>query len=752
MKTKEILNELTLEEKAGLCSGNDFWTTKAIPEKGVESMFLSDGPSGLRKQEGETDHLGLNASIKTVCYPSSCLTACSFDVEGMRELGELLGDECVAEDVDVLLGPGVNIKRSPLCGRNFEYFSEDPYLSGELAASYIKGVQSKGVGTSVKHFAVNSQEQNRTTSSSNLSERALHEIYLPAFEASVKQAKPWSVMAAYNKVNGCYASENEKLLTDILRGEWGFEGFVVSDWSAVVHKVKGIEAGLDLEMPGINGRTDAKTVEAVKNGTLDEAFLDQAAGRMIEAAGKAKQRRTAGKNPVDLDAHHQKAAELAARSMVLLKNDGILPLNKDSKLAFIGAFAENPHFQGGGSAKVNPWKVDSVLDCVKDLNVVYAPGFSAETDERDDSLFAEAVEMAKQADAAVLFLGLPDTWESEGFDRETLDFPAVQNDLVKAVCEVQGNIVVVLQNGAPVLMPWLNKVNAVLESYLAGEGVGCAQKQILFGEVNPSGKLAETFPLSLGYTPAFGNFANGDKEVNYAEDIFVGYRWYDTRELPVLFPFGHGLSYTTFTYSNLTLSADEIKDTDTVQVTVDVTNNGTIAGDEIVQFYVSDQTKAVVRPEQELKAFARVSLAPCETKSVTVSLGKRAFAWYNTLLREWYCESGVYEIRVGKSSRQIELTAKLTLNSTVEKPIIINEDTILGDILPNPEANVHVHKWMAPFFKEFGEEQGKMGEAIVSGLPLRGMQNYAGLSDEQLEEAIQILKKIFYQSVDETDH
>lgn len=742
MKIKNIVEKLSLEEKAGLCSGKDFWTTKEIPHVGIGSVMLSDGPVGLRKQKGNPDHLGLNESIKAICFPSACLTACSFDRSLMEQLGETLGDECLAEDVAVILGPSMNIKRSPLCGRNFEYISEDPYLTGELATTYIKGVQSRNIGTSVKHFAANSQEKNRTTTSSNVDERTLREIYLSAFEKAVKEASPWSVMASYNKINGVYASENEWLLNEVLRKEWGFEGFVVSDWNAVVHRVAGLTAGMDLEMPGNDGRTDKKIIEAVTTGELDEEILNQAVSRIIEAILRY-QENTGEQYIFDYERDHERATEIARKSMVLLKNNGVLPLDKKQKIAFVGEFAKHPRFQGGGSANVNAYRVEGAIDCVNDLNVVYAQGFSAQGSEKQEELFNEAVETAAKADVAVVFIGLPDTYESEGYDRTHLDIPQVQNDLVSAICKKQKKVVVVLHNGAPVLMPWLNQVSAVLESYLGGEAVGKAQVDILFGDANPAGKLAETFPMHLAHNPSYTNFAEKCKEVNYKEGIFVGYRWYDSRNIDVLFPFGFGLSYTSFTYRNMKLSRREMTDDDIVKVSVDVTNSGETAGDEIVQLYIGDNTNVIVRPEKELKGFERVHLASGETKTVTMELDRRSFAYYSELIHDWYCSGGEYIIKIGKSSRDIVLEESITFIQEKPLPIMIDEDTVLGEILGQPEARALIMDLMEPFFKEFGMSQDEMGEAILSGLPLRGMQGFAGVSDEKLEEIIQQLKVMF---------
>ncbi len=604
---KELVGKMTLEEKAGLCSGLDFWHTKPVSRLGVPSVMVSDGPSGLRKQDMAGDHLGVNDSIKAVCFPSGCLAACSFDTELMQNMGEILGDECQAEDVAVILGPAINIKRSPLCGRNFEYLSEDPFLAGKLGAAYVNGVQSKNVGTSVKHFAANNQEFRRMSCSSNIDERTLREIYLPAFEETVKEGKPDTIMASYNKINGTFAVESKWLLTDLLRKEWGFKGYVVSDWGAVNERVQGLKAGLDLEMPASGGDTDKQIVQAVKSGKLSESLLDKAVERILRIVFKFTDSRQEGN--FDKKAHQAEAARIAQESMVLLKNDSaLLPLNKKKvdDILFVGAFAKTPRYEGGGSSHINAWKVDSFLDAAKEagVSIKWLAGYDInESKAKDKVLLEEAVEAARKAKVVVIFAGLPDRYESEGYDREHMKMPQNQDLLIEEIAKVQKNVAVVLHNGSPVEMPWANKVKAILESYLAGGGVGTAQFNLLFGDANPSGKLAETFPLALEDNPSYLNFPGNGSEVNYAEGIFVGYRYYDKKNMQVLFPFGHGLSYTKFEYSNLKLSAKKITDEETLEVSLDVKNVGRHAGKEIVQVYVAPKTHfREVRAQKELKA------------------------------------------------------------------------------------------------------------------------------------------------------
>lgn len=586
----ELIRQMSLEEKASLCSGLTFWHTKGIERLGIPSLMVTDGPHGLRKQDGGADHLGISESIQSTCFPSAAGVASSWNRSLIKKMGEALGKECQAEDVAILLGPGANIKRSPLCGRNFEYFSEDPYLSSEMAASHIKGVQSQGVGTSIKHFAANNQEHRRMSTDAIVDERTLREIYLASFEGAVKQAQPWTVMSSYNKVNGEYASENSYLLNEILREEWGFEGFVVSDWGAVNERVASLASGMELEMPANGGIGDQKIVEAVKRGELSEDVLNTAVERMLNVIFKVVDNKK--ENVIyNQDAHHQLAREVARESMVLLKNeDKILPLEKKGTIAVIGEFAKKPRYQGGGSSHVNPTKLNSILEEIeassgKQTNILFAQGYNLENDEVDDNLINEAKEAASGADAVILFVGLPDRYESEGYDREHLRMPKNHNYLIDAIAEVNQNVVVVLSNGAPIEMPWIDRVKGLLEGYLGGQALGGAVADLLFGDANPSGKLAETFPKKLSHSPAFLNFPGEGDNVEYKEGIFVGYRYYEKKELEPLFPFGFGLSYSTFEYSNLTVSQKAIKDSDTLTVTVNVKNTSNVAGQEIVQLY-----------------------------------------------------------------------------------------------------------------------------------------------------------------------
>ena len=751
---KGIIREMTLEEKAGMCSGKDFWHLKGVERLGIPEVMVSDGPHGLRKQAAEADHLGLNESIKAVCFPTACATACSFDRDLLEEMGERIGDECQAEDLSVILGPAVNIKRSPLCGRNFEYFSEDPYLASQMAAAHIKGVQSKNVGTSIKHFAANNQEHRRMSCSSEVDERTLREIYLAAFETAIKEAKPDTVMCSYNRINGEFASENHWLLTEVLRDEWGFDGYVMSDWGAVNDRVKGLKAGLELEMPASGGTTDKEIVEAVKNGELDEAVLDRAVERILNIVFKFADNRQEGK--FDKEEDHKLAAKIEAESMVLLKNEGVLPLpTQGKKIAFIGKFAEAPRFQGGGSSHINSFKITGALEAVKEVaQVTYAQGYDIKEDVIDQDMLNQAVETAKEADVAVIFAGLPDAFESEGYDRSHMRMPQCQNTLISEIAKVQENVVVVLHNGSPVEMPWADEVKGILEAYLGGQAVGQAEVDVLFGKANPCGKLAETIPYKLADNPSYLNFPGDGQTVAYKEGVFVGYRYYDTKEMPVRYPFGYGLSYTTFEYSDLQLSADRIKDTDTLKVTLKVKNTGDRAGKEIVQLYVADKTGAACRPVKELKNFVKVELQPQEEKTVEMELDKRSFAWYNTQIHDWYAASGEYEILAAASSRDIRLKKTVYVESTTELPIHVHMNTTIGELLENPRTKAVIEGMTDSLIQHMGgssgdeEEESAASEAIskemslkmMENSPLRTLRSFMGMSTEEIKELIEKLQ------------
>ena len=747
---KELVAKMTLEEKAAMCSGADFWHTEAVERLGIPAMMVSDGPHGLRKQDQAADNLGVNDSIKAVCFPAGCGTAASFNRELITKMGEALGEECQAEGVGVILGPAVNIKRSPLCGRNFEYYSEDPYVASEMAGALIAGVQSKNVGTSIKHFLANNQEHRRMSSSSEIDERTLREIYLAAFEGAVKKQKPWTVMCSYNRINGTYAAENKEMLTDVLRKEWGFDGFVVSDWGAVNDRVPDLEAGLDLEMPSSDGVNDRLIVEAVKEGRLKEEVLDQAVENILNIVFRYEENRdhTA---VFDRDKDHELARKVAEETCVLLKNeDHILPLEEKDTIAFIGKYAAKPRYQGGGSSHINSYKVTGAWDCVKEWgNVSFAEGFRDDVDQTDEALLTEAVELAKKAKAAVIFAGLPDSFESEGFDRIHMRMPDCQNELIARVAAAQPNTVVVLHNGSPVEMPWADQVKGILEAYLGGQAVGAAVVDILFGKVNPSGKLPESFPYHLEDNPSYLYYWGEGDRVEYREGVFVGYRYYDKKKMAVRFPFGYGLSYTTFAYSEPKLSAARIRDTDTVTIRVDVTNTGSRAGKEAVQLYVSAPDSKVIRPVRELRGFDKIELAPGETKMVSFTLDKRAFAYWNTDIHDWYVESGKYLLQIGGSSRDIAIEQEVYVESTGKLPRHYTMDTPFGDLMDDPEAM----KLLAPLMKidflekkEDGDTTDAAAEAISADMkaammkymPLRGSFSFAsgGVTPEQVQEVL----------------
>ena len=736
MDIQQIISELTLEEKAGLCSGGDFWHTKAVERLGIPAVMVSDGPHGLRKQDLEGDHLGINDSIRAVCFPAACATAASFDRNLMRTMGEAIGDSCQHEGLAVVLGPAMNIKRSPLCGRNFEYISEDPYLAGEMAAAYVHGVQSRNVGTSVKHFAANNQEHRRMSSSSDIDERTLREIYLTAFEKVVKAEQPWTVMCSYNALNGTMVNENKWLLTDVLRNEWGFKGLVMSDWGAVSDRVRGVEAGMDLEMPASGGHNDRKIVEAVRSGRLAESEVDRACERVLALVDRTV-RNARPETPWDKEAQHRLAEKIAEDCIVLLKNEGeILPLRKEDEIAFIGEFARKPRYQGGGSSHINSFRVTGALEAAAGLKITFAEGYSTEKDEATEAQIQEAAEAARKARAAVVFAGLPDSYESEGYDRTHLRLPACQNRLIEAVAEANPNTVVVLHNGAPVEMPWAGSVRGIVEAYLAGQAGGEAVVRILFGDANPSGHLAESFPLRLQDNPSYLWFGGEGNRTEYREGVFVGYRYYDKKEMPVLFPFGYGLSYTTFAFSDLRLSAPEIRDTDTLQVSVRIRNTGRRTGKAVAQLYVSAPESEAIRPVRELKGFEKTELAPGEEKEVSFTLDKRAFAWWNTEIGDWYAETGTYRIEIGSSSRDILLSEDVKVLSTTVLPRHYDMNTIFMDLMKDPRALSELKPFLQrerPEEKQENQTEAakdaisdEMGAAMAKYMPLRGMLSFGG--------------------------
>lgn len=662
-----VLSKMSVEEKAALCDGADFWHLKAFKKYGIdEQVMLCDGPHGLRKKDYSKSGSSLTSSVPAICFPTAVTTACSWDPDLLYEMGQALGKKCKKEQVSVILGPGVNMKRSPLCGRNFEYFSEDPVLAGELAAGLINGVQSMGVGTSLKHFCANTQETRRMTVDSVIDERALREIYLTAFETAVKKGKPWTVMNSYNKINGAHGSENYHTLTEILRNEWGYDGVVVSDWGAVNNRADGLAAGNDLEMPSSNGQGAKKIVEAVKSGKISEETLNERALNILKLIQKSLDNLDYGFEYFDAE-HQPLARKIARESIVLMKNEGILPLNKEQKIAFIGDMAKNPRYQGAGSSQINPTKIDSAFDEFKYLgfDIEYEQGYERTEKKAKNNpfLIKKAVSLAQRCDVAVVFIGLTEEYESEGYDRQNMLLPSVHNELIDEILRVNKNVVVVLAGGSPVEMPWCDNVKAILNSYLGGQAVGGAVADILSGKYNPCGKLAETYPVDLASTPCAKYFPGNEATTEHRESIFIGYRYYDTAGVPVRYPFGHGLSYTSFEYSDLTLSKKRIKDTDELTVKFKVKNTGDRAGAEIAQLYVSDRVTTIFRPKKELKAFKKVFLEKGEEKEVELVLDRRAFAFFNTITNDWCVEGGVFDILVGASVEDIRLSRSVQITA-----------------------------------------------------------------------------------------
>lgn len=758
-KITELISKMTLEEKAGLCSGEDFWHTKGIERLGIPSVMVSDGPHGLRKQEDEADHLGINDSIKAVCFPAGCATASSFDRDLLEELGEIIGNECQAENISTILGPAMNIKRSPLCGRNFEYYSEDPLVSSEMASAFVRGVQSKSVGTSPKHFMANNQEYHRMTSSSEMDERTMREIYLASFENMVKKEKPWTIMNSYNKLNGTYLCENKEMLSDILRDEWGFDGYVMTDWGAMNERVEALKAGCNLEMPASGGKTDKEIVDAVRSGELDEDVLDQRCEEFLNIVFRYIENRDETV-VFDREQDHEKARHIEEECIVLLKNeDNILPLTPEQKTAFIGKYAAAPRFQGGGSSHINSFKTESALDAldtadgIKKENIIYAQGYDDLEDKTDEELLREAVEAAKSAETAVIFAGLPDSFESEGYDRTHMRMPQCQITLIEEVAKAQPNTVVVLHNGAPVEMPWIDKVKAVVEVYLGGQAVGGATVNILYGNTNPSGHLAETFPIRVQDTPCYLTYGGEHDKSIYSEGVFVGYRYYASKEMNVLFPFGHGLSYTTFSYSNLTVEKERIRESETLRVSVDVTNTGNRFGKEVVQLYVAPKNSTVIRPVRELRAFEKTGIAPGETKTVTFLLDSRAYAYWSTEIHGWHVESGEYEVQVGKNAQDIILSRTVYVESEHMIPKVFTLNTTMGEILADPKGKAVFEQAMSGMAGSDAQEaeaqalegdgeaiSAEMMAAMMEAMPLRQMISFVpGVTKEALTALVKVL-------------
>lgn len=657
MKNEEVIKKMTLEEKATLCVGADYWHSAKATQYNISQITMSDGPHGLRVQKEKSDNLGINKSEISTCFPALSTIGNSWNKENAYKIGESLGKEARKEDVNIVLGPAINIKRSPLCGRNFEYISEDPYLTGILGSEYVKGLQSQQVGACVKHFAVNNQENRRRTINAVVDERTLREIYLKAFQMIIEKSKPWSIMSAYNKINGKYCSENEHLLKDILREEWKFEGIVISDWGAENNRVDGLKATHEIEMPGGRGNGIQEIIQAVNTGKLDEKDLNEAVDRIIETSKK-------GTNTTKLEKykpeeHHKIALEIAEDSIVLLKNEqNILPI-KNEKIALIGDMAKFPRYQGAGSSSINPFKIENAYDnfIKNNIEFEYSQGYERIESENDKNLREKAIEVAKRNKKVVIFAGLTENYESEGVDRTSLDLPTNQNKLIEEISKINNNVIVVLSNGSPVTMPWINKVKGVITGYIGGEAGGKAIVNCLIGKVNPSGKLAESYPLKLEDTPCFKNFPGTELTVEYKESIYVGYRYYNKQKTKLLFPFGFGLSYTEFEYSDLKIDEKEI------EVRFKIKNIGKAKGKEISQIYISQENPKIFKPIRELKQFEKTELEIGEEKEVKVQLDKSSFEYFNPETKKWEVEEGIYEIQIGKSSEDIILKSKIKINS-----------------------------------------------------------------------------------------
>jgi beta-glucosidase len=735
------ISELTLEEKASLCLGSDFWHTAPVGRLGIPAIMVSDGPHGLRAQLGEADHVGLMGSAPATCFPTASALGSSWNPDLFRAVGEALSREAKKLGVSVVLGPGINMKRSPLCGRNFEYVSEDPWLAGQLATAMVQGTQSQGVGTSLKHYAANNQEDDRLRVSAEVDERTLREIYFPAFERVVTSAQPWTVMCAYNKINGTYCSAHHWLLTEVLREEWGFEGLVVSDWGAVHDRVAALQAGLDLEMPPDLGVSDAAIVEAVRNGSLEESVLDKSVSRVLRLVDQS-QPALAEDASFDPDDHHALARRAAQESAVLLKNAGnVLPLQPEegSTVAVIGEFARTPRFQGAGSSQVNPTRVDVALEELQSAlagqaEVRFAAGFGLGTTEDDEQLLQEAVDIARVADHVLVFLGLPGEDESEGFDRIHIDLPTNQLVLLHALAEVHDRLIVILANGGVVrVSTWDDRVAAILECWLSGQAAGGAAVDLLLGVANPSGKLAETIPVRLQDNSSYLNFPGEEGVVRYGEGIFIGYRAYDTLIQQVSYPFGFGLSYTTFRIENVDVSVTgSVADGDlAVSVTASVTNTGQRAGAEVVQIYVGDIEASVARPLRELKGFAKVHLEPGETQQVSCQLDERAFAYWSQRLRQWVVESGEFMIAVGNSSRHLVATETIMLEAP-RLSLPLSADSTLQEWLEDERGRELIAKRDMPLLQDPDLVK------VIGTMPMHTLAAFQGmaLSHDELQDLI----------------
>lgn len=754
-KIQNIISQLTLEEKASLCSGRDDWSSEPIERLDIPWVWMADGPHGLRRAP-ETNKPGYGDQLPATCFPTASALAATWDAKLIYDVGVALGEECQALDVGVLLGPGVNIKRSPLGGRNFEYFSEDPILSGEIGAAFINGVQSQGVGTSLKHFAANNTETMRMYMNSDVDTRTLNEIYLKPFEIAVKKAQPWTIMACYNRVQGEYGTQSEYLLQQKLRNEWGYEGIVISDWFAVVDRVKGIKSGMNIEMPGVNIVNDSLIVEAVKNGTLDEQVLDRIVADVIRFALKAESLKKQNADQ-KIDDHHQLARKVASESVTLLKNNNdLLPVTREKykKIAIIGEFASNPRYQGNGSSEVKPSKLDNFKTIVEnelgnDYKLVFSKGYDLKNDG-DLSGIADAVKIARNSDVVLLFAGLPQSYESEGIDRTHINLPHSHNKLIEEISKVNSNVAVVLTNGSAVAMPWADDVKAIVEGWLAGQAGAGGIADVLFGKINPSGKLAETFPKKLNDTPSYFNYPGENGNALYGERIFVGYRYYDIKDIEPLFPFGHGLSYTTFNYGTPTISKYTIVGNEDLVINISISNTGATKGKEVVQLYITDNESNLIRPVKELKKFEKIELSPGEEKLVSFKIEADDLAYFDDSKDMWIKESGNYKVLIGSSSRDIRQTIKFNYESDQKVPYNFDEYTFFSEYWKVPETRAYLKQIMPNWIGGYVPEGKTLDEAqfqdffIEHPIIKYPYISYGECTREQINELIKISKSLTF--------
>lgn len=731
-----IVAEMTLEEKVSLCTGGSFWTTTSIDRLKIPSLFMTDGPHGLRKA---TDGM-LNATVPATCFPTASALASSWNRTLLRDIGVAIGEEAQTNDVQVVLGPGINMKRSPLAGRNFEYFSEDPYLSGTLAASYIDGVQSTGTGTSLKHFVANEQEFERMASDSIIDERTLHEIYLRAFEIAIA-AQPWSIMCAYNKINGMHASENYELLINVLRERWGYDGIVISDWGAVYDVVESIKNGLQLEMPG-SPATPQKLIDAIERGQLSEETLDRSVYKLLNAILQVHNAKIVSAS-YDKNAHHQLARRAASESVVLLKNTGeILPLSpgKNQHITIVGRFAKQPRYQGSGSSQVTPTILaDAWTEFTRvygDSQVSYAAGYRNDG-STSEKLINEALKMASKSSTTIVFAGLPDNYESEGFDRQTIALPDGHNQLIDRLVAANERVIVVLMNGAAVTMPWIHEAHAVLEGWLSGQAGGQAIVDIISGTTTPSGKLSETFAVRIEDTPPYPDFPARNEVARYSEGILVGYRHYDAHAIKPLFPFGFGLSYTTFAYSDMRLDSTHIKDDETLMVTIKVKNTGKYTGQEVVQLYVTDTTTHALHAPRDLRRYTKIMLEPNEIKTVVFRLDRRCFAYYDPNMKDWRVDPGAFTIAIGSSSRDLRTAQDVMIAVPYERRPQITRDSLLKEFASHPRGKAFYSLIMGKAQKTLGQGDTNLVQHVIDDMPLAKIGVLSGgLINDDLVDAI----------------